>query len=119
MIDSKSILRRYTGCHRRAIALAMFVAWLAVVSFLSYTHLVWRDEVKARSIALQGDTAWAMVTQLRWEGHPAVWYLLLRAAHILVPRPEIMLLVSLIVVATAVLILVLRSAFSRRFSLCS
>ena len=112
MIDEKSIYSDPWAARRRVIAMALFVAWLAVVSFLSYTHLVWRDEVRALSAALQGDTAWAMVKGLRWEGHPAVWYLLLRTAHGLLPRPEVLLLVSVLVAAAAVLILVLRSPFS-------
>jgi hypothetical protein len=90
----------------------MYVVWLGVVSFLAWTHLVWRDEVKALSIAQQSGTVYAMIKELRWEGHPAVWYLLLRAAHALVPRPEVLLLVSIVVAAVAMLILVLRAPFS-------
>jgi hypothetical protein len=98
--------------HKRSIALAMFVAWLCVVSFLSWTHLVWRDEVKVLSIAIKSDSVFAMLKELRWEGHPSVWYLLLRAAHTLIARPEVLLLVSLAVAAAAVLVLVLSAPFS-------
>jgi hypothetical protein len=94
------------------IVLAMFVFWLGAVSFQSWTHLVWRDEVKALSIALRGNNVFVMLRELCWEGHPAVWYLLLRAAHSLFPRPEILLLISLMVAAVALLILVLRAPFS-------
>jgi hypothetical protein len=93
----------------------MFVVWLGVVSFLAWTHLVWRDEVKPLSLALQSGTVYAMIKELHWEGHPAVWYLILRAAHALIPRPEVLLLVSIIVAAVAVLILVLRAPFSLPF----
>jgi len=112
MTDVTSIYSDTGAAHRRLIALAMFVVWLGVVSFLAWTHLVWRDEVKALSIALQGDSVFAMVKELRWEGHPALWYLLLRSAHTLVPRPEVLQLVSIVVAALAVLILVLRAPFS-------
>jgi len=112
MTGVKSIYGDTGAAHRRLIALAMFVVWLGVVSFLAWTHLVWRDEVKALSIALQGDSVFSMLKELHWEGHPAVWYLLLRAAHTLVPRPEVLLLVSIVVAAVAVLILVLRAPFS-------
>jgi len=103
------------AAHRRLIALAMFMVWLGVVTFLAWMHLLWRDEVKALSIALQGDSVFAMLKELRWEGHPAVWYLLLRAAHTLVPRPEVLLLVSIVVAAVAILVLVLRAPFSLPF----
>jgi hypothetical protein len=111
MIDVKSIYSE-TGAHKRSVALAMFLAWLCVVSFLAWTHLVWRDEVKVLSIALRGDSVFAMLKELRWEGHPSVWYLLLRAAHSLFPRPEVLLLVSIVVAAVALLILILRAPFS-------
>ncbi len=112
MIDARSIYSDAGSTRKRLIALAMFAVWLCVVSFLAWTHLVWRDEVKAFSIAVQPGSVWAMLKELRWEGHPSVWYLLLRGAHTLVPRPEVMLLVSLVVAAVAVLILVLRAPFS-------
>ncbi len=108
----KSIYGDTGAAHRRSIALAMFVVWLGVVSFLAWTHLVWRDEVRSLSKALQGDSVFAMLKELRGEGHPAVWYLLLRAAHTLVPRPEALLVVSIVVAAVAALILVLRAPFS-------
>ncbi|MBZ5660958.1 MAG: hypothetical protein LAO08_11175 [Acidobacteriia bacterium] len=112
MTGVESIYGDTGAAHRRLIALAMFVVWLGVVSFLAWTHLVWRDEVRALSKALQGDSVFAMLKALRGEGHPAVWYLLLRAAHTLVPRPEVLLLVSIVVAAVAALILVLRAPFS-------
>jgi hypothetical protein len=91
------------------------VVWLGVVSFLAWTHLLFRDEVKALSITLHGHTVFAILKELRWEGHPAVWYLLLRAAHTLVPRPVVLQLVAFVVAAIAVLILVLRAPFSLPF----
>ena len=112
MIDAKSIYSDTKAAHKRPIALAMFVVWLCIVSFLAWTHLLWRDEVRALSIAVRGDSVFAMLKELRWEGHPSVWYLLLRAAHTLLPRPEVLLVVSIVVAASAVLILVLRSPFS-------
>src|ERR1039458_1676265 len=75
MFNVMSIYSDTDGPHRRLIALAMFVVWFGVVSFLAWTHLVWRDEVRALSLALQGDTVFAMLKGLHGEGHPAIWYL--------------------------------------------
>ncbi|MGD0581198.1 MAG: hypothetical protein ABSC08_20060, partial [Bryobacteraceae bacterium] len=72
-------------------------------------------EVKALSRALEGDAVFAMLKGLHGEAHPAVWYLLLRGAHALIPRPEVLLLVSVVVAAAAILILMLRSPFSLPF----
>jgi len=96
---------------RRLFALIIFLAWACVVSFLAWSHVVFRDEVRALSLALQGDDVVSMLRGLHGEGHPAVWYLLLRGAHALIPRPEILQVVSLIVAFTSILLLVLRSPF--------
>jgi hypothetical protein len=93
----------------------MFAVWLAVVSYLAWVHLVWRDEVRALSLALQGNNVIAMLRGVHGEGHPALWYLLLRGTHTLVTSPKVLLLVSIIVVASAILLLVLRSPFSLPF----
>lgn len=115
MIDEKLTYGDTGPANRRLIALAMFLVWLGVVSFLAWRHLVWRDEVKALSIALQGNTVFDMLQELRWEGHPAVWYLLLRAGHVLFPHPGVLKLLSISVAAVAVLILVLRAPFTLAF----
>ena len=115
MIDLKSIYRGPGVAQRRSIALAMLVVWFAIVFFLTWTHLVWRDEVRALSLALQGDTVFAMLKGLHGEGHPAIWYLLLRTTHALVPRPEVLLLVSVFVATVAIVIFVLRAPFSLPF----
>jgi hypothetical protein len=102
-----------TGTIRgRLIALVMFASWLAIVLFLAWNHVVYRDEVRALSLALQGGNVATMLEGIHGEGHPAIWYLLLRGAHALVPRPEVLQVVSIIVAFAAVLLLVLRSPFS-------
>jgi hypothetical protein len=87
------------------IALVMFTSWLGMVLFLAWNHVVWRDEVRALSLALQGENVFAMLKGIHGEGHPAVWYLLLRIAHALVARPEVLQLVALIVASAAVVLL--------------
>lgn len=98
--------------HGRVIALVLFASWLGFVLFLAWNHVVWRDEVRALSLALQGENVFAMLKGIHGEGHPAVWYLLLRGAHALVARPEVLQIVALIVASAAILLLVLRSPFS-------
>jgi hypothetical protein len=83
------------------IALVLFASWLGFVLFIAWNHAVWRDEVRALSLALQGENVFAMLKGIRGEGHPAVWYLLLRRAHALVARPEVLQIVALIVASAA------------------
>jgi hypothetical protein len=103
------------SAQKRTIALVLFAIWLAVVSYFSWNHLVWRDEVKALSLAEQGDNVFAMLKGIQGESHPAVWYLLLRAGHALFPHPEVLLIVAVTVAASAMLILLLRAPFSLPF----
>jgi hypothetical protein len=93
----------------------IFCIWAAVVAYLAWKHVVWRDEVRALSFALQGNDFIAMLKGLHGEGHPAVWYLLLRSAHTLFARPEVLQIVAFIVAFASFLLLVRRSPFSLLF----
>ena len=89
----------------------LFAAWaITTIALLSY-HAFWRDEVRALSYALQGDSVYSMVRLLHGEGHPAVWYLLLRAAHSIVPLPQVLPAMSVLVAVCAVWLLVFHSPF--------
>lgn len=59
----------------------LFAGWLALVVFMSADHAVWRDEMRALSFAIQGTDLAEMLRRLHGEGHPALWYLLLRGAY--------------------------------------
>ncbi len=68
----------------------VFAVWLVVVAVLVSQHVFWRDEVRAFSLALQGDGMIAMIRGVQGEGHPALWYILLRLAHMVVPVREVL-----------------------------
>jgi len=72
---------------------------------------MWRDEVRALSLALNGNDLMAMLQGVHGEGHPALWYLLLRAAYAVVGRPEVLPALALVVAVAAALLLVLKSPF--------
>ena len=89
----------------------LFAAWAVATAVLVTYHAFWRDEVRALSYALQGDSFISMIGLLHGEGHPVVWYLLLRAAHAVVPLPQVLPAMSVLVAAGAVWLLVFRSPF--------
>ncbi len=97
---------------RRRTQFAIVLIWAVLVGLLLLRHAFWRDEVRALSLALQGDSVFAMLRGLHGEGHPAVWYLLLRGAHTLLPIPAVLPLVSVAVALAAALLLAWRSPFS-------
>lgn len=63
---------------------ALFALWIAATLWLAAHHVFWRDEVRAFSLALSGDGIGDMLRRIHGEGHPALWYLLLRATHAIV-----------------------------------
>ncbi|MCX7053020.1 MAG: hypothetical protein NTU56_02255 [Proteobacteria bacterium] len=96
---------------RRRTALWIVLGWALLVGWLLLRHAFWRDEVRALSLALQGDTVVDMLRAVHGEGHPAVWYLLLRGVHTLLPTPAVLPLVSVAVALAAALLLAWRSPF--------
>ncbi|MBX4859678.1 hypothetical protein G9X64_25485 [Rhizobium sophorae] len=86
----------------------IFMVWLALASALCWSETVWRDEVRALSLALQGDSFIDMLRQMHGEGHPALWYILLRAAYVVVGSPVVLKVVALTVAAAAAYLLVFR-----------
>jgi hypothetical protein len=82
----------------------VFAAWVILVVFLAAHHVMWRDEVRALSIATQGDTVIDMLRRLQGEGHPALWYLLLRAGSDLIGPAALPVLATGIGIAAGALL---------------
>lgn len=74
----------------RLARLFLFLAWLALVAWLLSVHVFWRDEVRALSFALSGSNLVEMLKTAHGEGHPALWYLILRGAHDVFPYREVL-----------------------------
>lgn len=90
----------------------LFFVWLALVVAQALQHVMWRDEVRALSIALSGDGWLQMLQNLHGEGHPALWYLLLRAGHDISGRVEILEILSVAIAAAAAALLTWRAPFN-------
>lgn len=93
------------------VRIALFLGWLAVVAWLAAHHVFWRDEVRALNIALSGDGIPGMLRALQGEGHPALWYLLLRIAHDIVPVREVLPAVGLLIGIAAAALFAWRAPF--------
>ncbi|WP_244978710.1 hypothetical protein [Bradyrhizobium pachyrhizi] len=91
----------------------LLAGWIAPVGFQIGRHVMWRDEVRALTIALNGDDPVAMLRGLHGEGHPALWYLLLRGAHAVFDRVEVLPAVAFVVGVITVALLIFRSPFPR------
>jgi hypothetical protein len=104
--DSDRPFRAY-----RFARLLLFALWVASLSFLCWHHQLWRDEVRALSLALTGDNLIGMVSAVHGEGHPLLWYALLRLSHTLVGVQQILPLTAALIATGAATLLVFRSPF--------
>lgn len=74
----------------RRLRLILFLVWLALVAWLLSGHVFWRDEVRAFSLALSGSNLVEMFHNVHGEGHPLLWYLILRGGHAIFPYREVL-----------------------------
>jgi hypothetical protein len=100
-----------TVADQRSLKLLCFLAWLCLVLVSTAHHAFWRDEVRALSLARQGDGVIDMLRAIHGEGHPAIWYLLLRGASAALGASLALPTVSIVIAGAAMLLLVLRSPF--------
>ena len=93
----------------RPIRLALLGLWAMLALYLAAHHVVWRDEVRALSFALSGGDVASMLRNIHGEGHPALWYLLLRGGYTLWTHFEILPIVALAVGAATAALFALRA----------
>lgn len=91
--------------------LVLFLIWLSLVIWLTATHVFWRDEVRAFSLALSGSNLMEMLRNIHGEGHPALWYLILRVGHDLFPFREVLPVAGALIGIAAMAILAFFSPF--------
>jgi hypothetical protein len=69
----------------RPIALIVWAVWAIVVLALIITHDPWRDELQAWGLARASGTPIDVIFNIRHEGHPPTWYLLLWPVAKIIP----------------------------------
>lgn len=91
--------------------LVLFIVWLALAIWLTTGHVFWRDEVRAFTLALSGSNVAEMLGNVHGEGHPALWYLILRCGHNLFPYREVLPVAGALIGIAAMAILTFFSPF--------
>nr|WP_314443768.1 hypothetical protein [uncultured Sphingomonas sp.] len=104
------LAERDASASRRA-RWVLFLAWLAVTVALAIHHVPWRDEARAWSLMLMGRSWPDMFRTVQGEGHPFLWYILLRAGWDLFGAPEVLRITGLVIGVAATGLLVLRGPF--------
>src|SRR5512138_599782 len=93
MHDSWAVRGLEMNSRRLWIALAGYIALLVV---LSLHHEMWRDEVRALSVATSG--SWGeMFAALHHEGHPSLWYMILRIINSIVGASVVLPVVAMVI----------------------
>jgi hypothetical protein len=81
-------------------------------------HEMWRDEMQAWGIVTSSHTLSELFGNVRYEGHPALWYVCLYALSRLSPNPILMQLLHLAVGVAAIFLLCRYAPFTRWQKAC-
>jgi hypothetical protein len=85
--------------------------WIAVTILLAVKHVPWRDEGRAWSLMLMGKSWPDMFRTVQGEGHPYLWYVLLRAGWGVFGSPEVLRVTGLVIGMAACALLILKGPF--------
>jgi len=96
-----------------AFALGVTLLFVLVCGFVLPFHEMWRDELQAWLIARDSSTIRDLFAAIRYEGHPAIWYLLLFGVTRITHRPEAMQLLHLAIAAGAVFLFARAAPFPK------
>jgi len=95
----------------RKLTWSLTAVYVAIVAALASHHVLWRDEARALNIVTASSTLRDLFQNLRNEGHPALWYLVLYAGY-QITRSTLVLKASSVLAATAaVFVFLARSPF--------
>jgi hypothetical protein len=110
--------QRPAGRADTAFAVAVAVLFACVCGFAISYHEMWRDELQSWLIARSSSSLGEMRESMRYEGHPALWYLLLYGVTRLTQRPEAMQLLHVVITSACVFVFARSAPFPRWARLC-
>lgn len=80
---------------------------------LIFTHRPWLDEWQALLIAQESPTFTDLMANLRYEGHPPLWYLILRSMAVIIPIYWVLPVTCALAALATQAIILLRMPFTR------
>lgn len=114
LAGSSRLIARLDGLLQDATAwFAATLLLFALQAVLILTHWPWFDEWQALQIALQSPDLPAMMENLSYEGHPPLWYLVLRLAGEVMPPLWVLPAVALALAAVTQGLILFNSPFTR------
>ena len=97
--------------HRGSFFL-LTLLYAAVIIFISCYHEVWRDEIHALSLVSESDSVFDLFVNLRNDGHPPLWHLILYIGYHLVHHPLVLKIASISIATLAIYVFLSTSPFS-------
>src|SRR5688572_5900249 len=97
----------------RGFALAVTLLYVALAGAKVLRHVMWRDEWRAWMIARNSASIAELVENLRYDGHPGLWYTILYALSRIERDPLAMKLAHVAIAGAAVWIVARHSPFTR------
>ncbi len=94
-------------------AVAVTVLFVLICSFAMSHHEMWRDEMQAWLVARDSAGVGELLRRIKYEGHPALWYLLLFGVTRITHHPEAMQALHLVIAAGCVFVFARSAPFPR------
>lgn len=107
------MLRRMDSGRTR-FAAALTLAFAVACGLGMLRHEMWRDELQAWLLATGSGSLAELFHNVRYEGHPALWHVLLFVVSRVTRAPEVMQALHLAIAAGAVFLFARNAPFSRR-----
>ncbi|MCW3477737.1 hypothetical protein [Limobrevibacterium gyesilva] len=102
-----------TMARRHAADIAITAFFVAFMVARIADHAMWRDELNAWGIVLASPTPAALFHNMHYEGHPALWHMLLWLTAKITAAPAAMKVVHAAIAAGVIVMVGLVSPFSR------
>lgn len=112
MLSRLPPLDQPTPRQRHVWAACLLLAYTLIVGYAISHHAMWRDETQAWLIARDTPTIGALLDELRYESHPALWYLLLKLLTALTSNPVSMQVLNFGLALAAVAMILWLAPFS-------
>lgn len=98
---------------KSAVWLSAATVLIAFQAALIVTHRAWLDEWQALQLSLQSPGFSALLDNLRYEGHPPLWYLLLRGTSAILPSSLALIAVQLPIALALDALILFKAPLSR------
>lgn len=104
-----------SGANRRLVLWLVFVVAAAVAAICIHAHAMWFDEIEAWSVARSASSFGGLLTNLRYDGHPVLWYLPLYGLSRVTGDPRAMQVLEWLVLCGVYALVLFRAPFSWPF----